>query len=266
MKTRHLSTPSYMHCYRAHIGAIGRRGQRRLQRASVVLVGAGGVGTAMAMALAGAGVGKLVLVDPQDFSVDNLNRAVFSRPRDVGRPKVDVFAAFMLGRPHLTVVPVRAGAEALHDVHDARTADVVVAASNTTSSRLAVSRFAYERHLAQVSAAVTDGRRSWGGLILEWTPRDASAACPACFLRTGATLPRGESLFAPVVSVVAALAAWRTIRLLLDRQSPRHSNAANCTAINLDSFECESFRVLRRTDCSACSRRSRGPQPVDGRG
>ena len=67
---------------------VGPEGQRRLSRARVLLVGAGGLGSPVALYLAAAGVGHLTVVDPDVVEETNLQRQVLHGTRDVGRPKV----------------------------------------------------------------------------------------------------------------------------------------------------------------------------------
>lgn len=68
---------------------IGEAGQRRLQAARVLLVGAGGLGSPSALYLAGAGVGTLGLIDHDTVDRSNLHRQVLHRDAGVGTPKVD---------------------------------------------------------------------------------------------------------------------------------------------------------------------------------
>ena len=68
---------------------IGARGQRRLEAASVLLLGAGGLGSPAAFYLAAAGVGHLRLVDDDVVERSNLQRQILHADADVGMPKVD---------------------------------------------------------------------------------------------------------------------------------------------------------------------------------
>lgn len=56
----------------------------RLERARVLLVGAGGLGCPASLALAQAGVGHLTLADPDCVDVTNLPRQLWHRGEDVG--------------------------------------------------------------------------------------------------------------------------------------------------------------------------------------
>jgi sulfur-carrier protein adenylyltransferase/sulfurtransferase len=81
-------------------------GQLRLKRASVLLVGAGGLGSPAALYLCAAGVGRLGIVDDDVVDVTNLQRQVLFGTPDVGRPKLDA-AVERLTRlnPNVAIVP-----------------------------------------------------------------------------------------------------------------------------------------------------------------
>jgi bacteriocin biosynthesis cyclodehydratase domain-containing protein len=77
---------------------LGDEGQARLRRSRVAVIGCGGLGCWALAGLACAGIGTLVLVDDDVVALDNLNRQILYRERDVGRPKVlaarDALTAF----------------------------------------------------------------------------------------------------------------------------------------------------------------------------
>lgn len=66
---------------------LGEEGQRRLQRAKVLVVGVGGLGSPIALYLTGAGVGTVGLVDNDLVSISNLQRQVLYSEAEIGMSK-----------------------------------------------------------------------------------------------------------------------------------------------------------------------------------
>ena len=83
---------------------IGEVGQQKLQNASVLIVGCGGLGSPIAVYLAASGVGKIHLVDFDTVAVSNLHRQVFYTLEDVDKPKAEVLTTFIKKRAPFTEV------------------------------------------------------------------------------------------------------------------------------------------------------------------
>src|ERR1700749_5098015 len=74
---------------------VGMEGQLKLKKASVLLVGAGGLGAPLGMYLAAAGGGRIGLVDFDVVDFTNLQRQIIHGTKDVGRKKLDSAADTM---------------------------------------------------------------------------------------------------------------------------------------------------------------------------
>lgn len=83
---RQLSLPTF-----------GAARQARLARASVLLVGVGGLGSPAALYLAGAGVGRISLADADVVETSNLHRQIIHTEDRTGRRKAVSGAAAVLG-------------------------------------------------------------------------------------------------------------------------------------------------------------------------
>ena len=75
--------------YLRNVGTIGLTGQAALLRATVAVVGLGGLGGYVLEALARSGVGRILAVDFDVFEEHNLNRQMLSDERYLGRPKAE---------------------------------------------------------------------------------------------------------------------------------------------------------------------------------
>lgn len=67
---------------------VGGKGQKKLAKAKILLVGAGGLGSPAGLYLAAAGVGTLGIIDADVVDLSNLQRQVIHYTPDLGRPKV----------------------------------------------------------------------------------------------------------------------------------------------------------------------------------
>ena len=83
--------PDFAQRYDRHfrLPQVGLRGQRALQAATVLVVGAGGLGSPVAFYLAAAGVGRLRIVDHDTVDRSNLQRQILHVEASVGQAKVD---------------------------------------------------------------------------------------------------------------------------------------------------------------------------------
>jgi molybdopterin-synthase adenylyltransferase len=78
--------------YERNLGTVGWEGQIKLLRATVAVVGAGGLGGWIIESLSRMGVGQLVVVDGDLFQENNLNRQLGCVEENLGRPKVECLA------------------------------------------------------------------------------------------------------------------------------------------------------------------------------
>jgi molybdopterin/thiamine biosynthesis adenylyltransferase/rhodanese-related sulfurtransferase len=84
-------SPAQLDRYSRHIllPEVGERGQEKLLKGRVLLLGAGGLGAPAALYLAAAGVGTLGLVDADTVDASNLQRQIIHATSRLGMSKVD---------------------------------------------------------------------------------------------------------------------------------------------------------------------------------
>lgn len=118
---------------------VGGKGQKKLARAKVLVIGAGGLGSPAALYLAAAGVGTIGLVDGDVVDLSNLQRQILHTTATVGRPKVESGAKTLAAlNPDVTVKTYQFHVDAdnimalLHDY------DIVLDGSDNFSTRFLV--------------------------------------------------------------------------------------------------------------------------------
>lgn len=87
---------------------VGGKGQEKILKASVLIIGAGGLGSPAALYLAAAGIGKLGIVDSDVVDLSNLQRQILHTTKGVGRAKVESARERLNGlNPDVEVVTVK---------------------------------------------------------------------------------------------------------------------------------------------------------------
>ncbi len=100
-------TPAQLDRYSRHLmlSEVGEKGQAKLLKSRVLLLGAGGLGSPAALYLAAAGVGTIGLVDADVVDASNLQRQIAHATSRLGLPKVDSAEAALVDlNPDVKVV------------------------------------------------------------------------------------------------------------------------------------------------------------------
>ncbi|HEY2136160.1 MAG TPA: molybdopterin-synthase adenylyltransferase MoeB [Xanthobacteraceae bacterium] len=152
-----MLTADELERYARHIvlREVGGPGQAALQRARVLVIGAGGLGAPVLLYLAAAGVGTLGVVDDDTVSLSNLQRQVIHATPDIGLAKVDS-AATAIGRlnPHVATETHAVRLDAANALDIIARYDLVADGSDNFATRYLVSDACYLAGKPLVTAAV----------------------------------------------------------------------------------------------------------------
>ncbi len=240
--------------YARHIvlPAVGGVGQVALRRASILIVGAGGIGNAAIPALAAAGVGRLRIVDDDTVSLSNLQRQTMFSTADIGQPKVTVVAERIAAlNPGVTVdvAAIRATADTLPGLIEG--CDVIIDGSDNFATRLLVSDAATRAQVQLVSAAVAQFQGQVG-VFSGWM---ADAPCYRCFVGDAHDPEDCDScaeqgVLGAMVGVVGAMAALEAMRIIIGfGEAP----VGRLQLIDGLAGNWRSIRLPKDPGCSACA-------------
>ncbi|MFR5586044.1 MAG: HesA/MoeB/ThiF family protein [[Clostridium] scindens] len=208
---------------------MGReRPRERLERASVLVVGAGGLGCPVLTALAEAGVGRIGIMDGDVVERSNLNRQYLYTPSDIGKRKAACAGAWLQRfRPDIefeisgrnVADPGRMGKEI------ASSFDLVICAVDKVKTRLLINRLAKEAGKPLIDGAI-DGHY---GTVTAVTARQDP--CLACMNPQGErTLTYGQIPWEPLRQIVGALRPKLAVAYLAGQE---RKEAACCLRWNL---------------------------------
>jgi adenylyltransferase/sulfurtransferase len=228
---------------------LGPRGQDALQRASLLVVGAGGLGSPALAYLAGAGIGRVSVVDPGTVDPADLHRQILYVQDDVGRRKAEVAAERV--RAVDAEVDVRAHAEAFRPDNGralVRSHDVVLDASDNPATRYLVSDACVLEDRPLVFGAVSrlEGQvaRLAGGvapcyrcLHPEPPPPDSIPSCAEA------------GVLGPAAGVIGAWMAVEAIRTVAGLGGAAPEGLLH---LDLGSWTTQRVRLNRRPGCAVC--------------
>jgi molybdopterin/thiamine biosynthesis adenylyltransferase len=241
------------------LAELGREGQERLLRSSVLVVGAGGLGSPALLYLAAAGVGRIGVIDGDRLDLSNLNRQVIHAAASVGRWKAESAAdALRAFRPDLAVDVYAFLLTAENACPLFRRYDAVVDASDNFPTKFLCNDAAVATRRPLVHAGVM----RFGGQMLPVVPGETP--CLRCLIPE--IPPRRDSPGAARVGVLGAAAgivgAWQAleaVKLLAGIARPAGGRLLVVDALSGEA----SFRsVPRDPDCPACGGSPRIGEPL----
>jgi len=134
-------TEDQLQRYSRHIilPEVGGKGQKKILRAKVLIIGAGGLGCPVGYYLAAAGVGTLGIIDNDTVELSNLQRQIAHNTQRIGVPKVEsAKATFEALNPDVRVVGIRERMTKDNIMDFMRDYDVVVDGSDNFPTRYLV--------------------------------------------------------------------------------------------------------------------------------
>lgn len=241
--------------YSRHIllDEVGIEGQERLLAARALVIGAGGLGSPVALYLATAGVGHITLVDDDAVDLTNLQRQIAHTVDRVGMPKVEsAREAIAAINPEVTVVALKARADARLLDHLLPDADVVLDCSDNFATRQAINAACVEHGKPLVSGAAI----RFDGQITVFAPGDPASPCYACVFPPDTEFEETRcatmGVLAPLVGIIGAMQAAEALKLL---SGAGPSLAGRMLMLDGRRMEWSDLRIPRNPACKVCATR-----------
>ena len=235
-------------------------GQKRLKRARVLCVGAGGLGSPLALYLAAAGVGTLGLVDFDVVDLTNIQRQILYSTEDVGRLKLDAASERLRQlNPEIEIVPHPIRLSSANASGLFRRYDIVADGTDNYPTRYLIndvcvltgnpnvyaSVFRFE---GQVSVFGANGGPCYRCLFPEPPPIGLVPSCAE------------GGVLGVLPGIIGSLQALEVLKLILGIGEPAVGRLLLFDALELQFRE---LPIRRSADCPACGKHPSVVAPVD---
>lgn len=236
---------------------FGSSGQARLKRATVAVIGAGGIGSPVIQYLAAAGIGRLRLIDDDRVEASNLHRQAIYATGDARRPKVRAAAdAVARLNPHVTVETRAERIDATSAAALLEGADAVADGCDNFATRLAVADAALALRIPLISSSVAQFEGQLG--VYRGWERDLP--CYRCFVGGDPGREAGscaeDGVLGPAAGVLGTLAAVEAVRAV----APFGDDpAGRLLLVDLLAGRFRTIRLIKDPACPAC-----GPGLTEG--
>jgi adenylyltransferase/sulfurtransferase len=239
---------------------VGGKGQRRLLRSRVLVVGAGGLGSPAALYLAAAGVGSLGIVDFDAVELSNLHRQILHSTPDLGRPKTESARdAIRALNPDVDLMLHHERLTSENALAILGPYDVVVEGSDNFPTKYLVN-----------DACVFLGKPLVLGAVYQFEGQASvflpgEGPCYRCIFPEPPPLGAVPScqeagVLGVVPGLIGCIQATETIKLLLDAGSALVGRLLVYDALNMDFTE---LKVERDPECSVCGDRATVTELMD---
>jgi len=257
--SRHLILPEF-----------GLEGQKKMKRARVLMIGAGGLGSPFAMYLAAAGVGTLGIVDFDVVDYSNLQRQILHRTDSVGTSKTESAKATIHAlNPFVEVITYETPLTSRNALEIMKDYDVIVDGTDNFPTRYLVndacvllgkpnvygSIFRFE---GQVSVFWANSHEASGGTLPE-------GACYRCLYPEppppGLVPSCAEGgVLGVLPGVVGTMQAIETIKLITGIGEPLLNRLLLFDALKMKFRE---LKLKKNPDCVFCSRHASIKELID---
>ncbi len=229
---------------------VGGKGQIKLAKAKVFIVGAGGLGAPVALYLAAAGVGTLGIIDGDLVDLSNLQRQVIHYTPDLKKPKVlSAQEKIKSINPDVKVVTYQEKLMASNALAIIKDYDILVDGTDNFPSKFLINDAA----VFSGKPLVHGGILRFDGQVLTILPK--KSACYRCIFKSPpppGVVPSCQEagVLGALAGVIGTIQATEVLKLILNIGTPLANRLMRYDALQTGFRE---IRVRRNPNCLVCS-------------
>ncbi|MBI2654260.1 ThiF family adenylyltransferase [Candidatus Woesearchaeota archaeon] len=228
---------------------IGKKGQEKLGKSTIAIVGLGALGSNSAELLARAGIGKLVLIDRDIVELSNLQRQRLFNENDIGKPKA------LAAKEHLN--KINSNVEIDFFIDDLnfeninkilnKKIDLILDCTDNLETRFLINDFCIKNKTKFVYSSAVGSK----GYVFNIIP--TRTACLRCFLKEAAQLDTCETVgvLNTITNVISSIQVNEAIKILLNKNDIEK----NLLFFDVWMNELTKMKVNKGNNCICCIKR-----------
>ena len=245
MKKKQLSTSS-RYSRQELLPQIGIKGQQKLAKRSIAIIGVGALGTTTANLLVRAGVGKIALFDRDVIELHNLQRQTFFTEKNVGFPKVAAAKEWLKtvnSSITINAFPIEINTETISLLQHY---DLLLDCTDNMEVRFLLNNFCVKNKKTWIYCSAVEKR----GQLFVITPESPCFSClfslpPAGSLETCDT----SGVLSPATTAIAAMQVTETLKILTNQEPIKE-----LLAYDAWNHSIQKVTVKKKKECVCCSK------------
>ncbi len=227
----------------------GFKGQEKILKSKVLIVGAGGLGSPVAFYLAAAGVGEIGIIDGDNVDLSNLQRQILHTTAEVGTPKIEsAMAKLSALNPEITLTPHFTMLEAHNALEILSLYDVIVDGTDNFATKF----------LINDACVLLNKPYSHGGILRfsgqSMSIKPTESACYACIFDSPppeGSVPNCASagVFGAIAGMLGTIQATEVLKIITGIGQPLYNQLLSFDATTMNFRK---IKLKKNPKCRVC--------------
>ncbi len=227
---------------------IGKKGQQKLGKIIVAVLGLGALGSVSAELLARAGSGKLILIDRDTVELSNLQRQSLFDETDIGRPKA--LAAYEKLRKINSEVKIEfiiddLNFENIGKYFSFKNLNLILDCTDNLATRFLINDFSVKNKVPFIYASAVGSKGYVFGIV------PGKTACLRCFLKEASNLESCETagVLNTITHLISSIQVNEAFKILLNKNYEK-----NLLFFDIWKNELTKILINKNKNCVCCAK------------
>lgn len=231
------------------LSEVGITGQKKIQQAKVLCVGAGGLGSPVIAYLSAAGVGTLGIIDHDVVDISNLQRQIIHNTFSIGQPKVLSAARWVKeNNPHVKVITYQESLNTDNALTIIPQYDAIIDGTDNFASHYLINDACFFAKKPYIYASILQFS---GQISVFCSPKGPCYRCLFPSMPPADAVPNCAEggVFGVLPGLLGVMQATEALKVIVGCGEPLINRLLSVNTLNM---EFDLFSFSRNPDCALC--------------